>query len=152
MNALIDLFCWPGRILLPRAGFVNDEKESKLKKVEWIPKTVIFLVAISGTIYNTVNMPLTYGQKADPVSGVIRPVLFLAKRPNGQYMLEGMVVSLIILVGTAGLFLIEKIASYKSQKLPSHFQILMLIALLAAWGSPVVLNHLVTFKLGNYLK
>ncbi len=62
MNALIDLFCWPGRILLPRAGLVNDEKESKLKKVEWIPKTVIFLVAISGTIYNTVNMPLTYGQ------------------------------------------------------------------------------------------
>ena len=99
---------------------------------------------------------------------MIRPVLFLAKRPNGQYMLEGMVVSLIILVGTAGLFLIEKIASHKSQKLPSHFQLLMVIthfychlgttfffkfiALLTAWGSPVVLNHLVSFKLGNYLK
>ena len=62
MNAFIDLFCWPGKILLPRSGVVNDEKENKLKKLTWIPKTVIFLVAISGTIYNIVNMPLTYGQ------------------------------------------------------------------------------------------
>ena len=62
MNALIDLFCLPGELLLPRADGQSGKMKIALNKVAWMPKTIIFIFSISGMIYNIVNTPLTYGQ------------------------------------------------------------------------------------------
>jgi hypothetical protein len=70
--------------------------------------------AISGFMYDVIVAPPGIGSSQDPVTGAVRPVVFLPGRVNGQYIIEGLSSGFMFVVGGLGLIMMD-IASEKAR-------------------------------------
>lgn len=77
------------------------------------PMTVFSLVlatyflVVSGFIYDVIVEPPGIGSAQDPVTGTVRPVVFLSGRVNGQYIIEGLSSGFMFLLGGVGIILLD---------------------------------------------
>jgi hypothetical protein len=84
------------------------------------PMTVFVLVlltyflVISGFVYDVIVEPPGIGSKQDPVTGAVRPVVFLPGRVNGQYIIEGLSSGFMFVLGGLGLIMLD-LASEKAR-------------------------------------
>ena len=81
--------------------------------------TVFFLVLVSyylvfsGIIYDVIVEPPSIGSHRDD-SGSIKPVVFLAYRINGQYIIEGLAAGLLFVLGGFGIIVLNKVIHHLS--------------------------------------
>lgn len=77
------------------------------------PMTVFFLVlltyfmVVSGIVYDVIVEPPGIGSTQDPVTGSVRPVVFLPGRVNGQYIIEGLSSGFMFVLGGIGIILLD---------------------------------------------
>ncbi|KAI5082043.1 hypothetical protein GOP47_0001786 [Adiantum capillus-veneris] len=77
------------------------------------PMTVFSLVlltyfmVVSGIVYDVIVEPPGIGSRQDPVTGAVRPVVFLSGRVNGQYIIEGLSSGFMFLLGGLGFILLD---------------------------------------------
>lgn len=57
-----------------------------------------YFMVVSGIVYDVIVEPPGIGSTQDPVTGSVRPVVFLSGRVNGQYIIEGILDSVAISV------------------------------------------------------
>ncbi|XP_002988335.2 putative oligosaccharyltransferase complex subunit CG9662 [Selaginella moellendorffii] len=82
------------------------------------PMTAFFLVlasyflVVSGIIYDVIVEPPGIGSRQDPVTGAIRPVVFLPGRVNGQYIIEGLSSGFMFVLGGMGIVALD-LATHK---------------------------------------
>ncbi|CAN0880073.1 Oligosaccharyltransferase complex subunit ostc-A [Linum grandiflorum] len=77
------------------------------------PMTVFALVlltyfmVISGFVYDVIVEPPGIGSVQDPVTGSVRPVVFMSGRVNGQYIIEGLSSGFMFVLGGIGIILLD---------------------------------------------
>ena len=73
-----------------------------------------YFLVISGFMYDVIVAPPGIGSSQDPVTGAVRPVVFLSGRVNGQYIIEGLSSGFMFVLGGVGLIMMD-IASEKAR-------------------------------------
>ncbi|MCO5573743.1 hypothetical protein L7F22_027517 [Adiantum nelumboides] len=68
---------------------------------------VTYFMVVSGIVYDVIVEPPGIGSKQDPVTGAVRPVVFLSGRVNGQYIIEGLSSGFMFLLGGLGFILLD---------------------------------------------
>ncbi|XP_072960264.1 uncharacterized protein [Typha angustifolia] len=77
------------------------------------PMTVFSLVlltyfaVVSGLIYDVIVEPPGIGSTQDPVTGAVKPVVFLQGRVNMQYIIEGLSSGFMFVLGGVGIILMD---------------------------------------------
>ncbi|KAI3841341.1 hypothetical protein MKW98_007822 [Papaver atlanticum] len=77
------------------------------------PMTVLSLVlltyflVVSGFVYDVIVEPPGIGSTQDRFTGVVRPVVFLPGRVNGQYIIEGLSSGFMFVLGGLGIILLD---------------------------------------------
>ncbi|CAI0428366.1 unnamed protein product [Linum tenue] len=77
------------------------------------PMTVFSLVlltyfmVVSGIVYDVIVEPPGIGSTQDPVTGTVRPIVFMSGRVNGQYIIEGLSSGFMFVLGGVGIILLD---------------------------------------------
>ncbi|KAI3929197.1 hypothetical protein MKX01_006433 [Papaver californicum] len=77
------------------------------------PMTVFSLVlltyflVVSGFVYDVIVEPPGIGSTQDRFTGVVKPVVFLPGRVNGQYIIEGLSSGFMFVLGGLGIILLD---------------------------------------------
>ncbi|CAI0554864.1 unnamed protein product [Linum tenue] len=77
------------------------------------PMTVFSLVlltyfmVVSGIVYDVIVEPPGIGSTQDPVTGTVRPIVFMSGRVNGQYIIEGLSSGFMFVLGGIGIVLLD---------------------------------------------
>ncbi|KAF8091670.1 hypothetical protein N665_0438s0003 [Sinapis alba] len=66
-----------------------------------------YFLVISGFIYDVIVEPPGIGSTQDPVTGAIRPVVFMSGRVNGQYIIEGLSSGFMFVMGGIGIIMLD---------------------------------------------
>ncbi|XP_050217096.1 uncharacterized protein LOC126667978 [Mercurialis annua] len=66
-----------------------------------------YFMVVSGVLYDMIVEPPGIGSIQDPVTGSVRPVVFLAGRVNGQYIIEGLSSGFMFVLGGIGIVLLD---------------------------------------------
>lgn len=66
-----------------------------------------YFLVVSGFIYDVIVEPPGIGSAQDPVTGNVKPVVFLSGRVNGQYIIEGLSSGFMFLLGGVGIILLD---------------------------------------------
>ncbi|KAF5742748.1 hypothetical protein HS088_TW09G00808 [Tripterygium wilfordii] len=66
-----------------------------------------YFMVVSGLVYDVIVEPPGIGSTQDPVTGSVRPVVFLQGRVNGQYIIEGLSSGFMFLLGGVGIILLD---------------------------------------------
>ncbi|CAN0884271.1 Oligosaccharyltransferase complex subunit ostc-A [Linum grandiflorum] len=66
-----------------------------------------YFMVISGFVYDVIVEPLGIGSVQDPVTGSVRPVVFMSGRVNGQYIIEGLSSGFMFVLGGIGIILLD---------------------------------------------
>ncbi|KAE8674999.1 hypothetical protein F3Y22_tig00111708pilonHSYRG00514 [Hibiscus syriacus] len=66
-----------------------------------------YFLVVSGFIYDVIVEPPGIGSTQDPVTGAVRPVVFLPGRVNGQYIIEGLSSGFMFVLGGIGIVLLD---------------------------------------------
>ncbi|CDY30188.1 BnaA03g49820D [Brassica napus] len=66
-----------------------------------------YFLVISGFIYDVIVEPPGIGSTQDPVTGTIRPVVFMSGRVNGQYIIEGLSSGFMFVMGGVGIIMLD---------------------------------------------
>eukprot|EP00250_Pteridium_aquilinum_P035307 c9108_g1_i1 orf=140-595(+) len=68
---------------------------------------VTYFMVVSGIVYDVIVEPPGIGSRQDPMTGAVRPVVFLSGRVNGQYIIEGLSSGFMFLLGGLGFILLD---------------------------------------------
>ncbi|BBN05939.1 oligosaccharyltransferase complex subunit OSTC [Marchantia polymorpha subsp. ruderalis] len=68
---------------------------------------VSYFLVISGFVYDVIVEPPGIGSRQDPITGAIRPVVFLPGRVNGQYIIEGLSSGFMFVLGGIGIIMLD---------------------------------------------
>lgn len=66
-----------------------------------------YFLVISGFVYDVIVEPPGIGSKQDPMTGAVRPVVFLTGRVNGQYIIEGLSSGFMFVLGGMGIVMLD---------------------------------------------
>ncbi|KAG1330491.1 putative oligosaccharyltransferase complex subunit CG9662 [Cocos nucifera] len=66
-----------------------------------------YFAVVSGLVYDVIVEPPGIGSTQDRSTGAVRPVVFLAGRVNGQYIIEGLSSGFMFVLGGVGLILMD---------------------------------------------
>ncbi|GAV59714.1 OST3_OST6 domain-containing protein [Cephalotus follicularis] len=66
-----------------------------------------YFMVVSGIVYDVIVEPPGIGSTQDPVTGSVRPVVFLPGRVNGQYIIEGLSSGFMFVLGGVGIILMD---------------------------------------------
>lgn len=66
-----------------------------------------YFMVVSGIVYDVIVEPPGIGSTQDPVTGSVRPVVFLPGRVNGQYIIEGLSSGFMFVLGGVGIILLD---------------------------------------------
>lgn len=66
-----------------------------------------YFLVVSGFVYDVIVEPPGIGSTQDPVTGTVRPLVFLPGRVNGQYIIEGLSSGFMFLLGGLGIILMD---------------------------------------------
>uniref|UniRef100_A0A0C9S6H1 TSA: Wollemia nobilis Ref_Wollemi_Transcript_11046_944 transcribed RNA sequence n=1 Tax=Wollemia nobilis TaxID=56998 RepID=A0A0C9S6H1_9CONI len=99
---------------LPFAGLRVPRMRLKLPSLSLPSPMVVFslvlatyFLVVSGFIYDVIVEPPGIGSSQDPVTGAVRPVVFLSGRVNGQYIIEGLSSGFMFVLGGVGVILLD---------------------------------------------
>ncbi|GLJ43530.1 hypothetical protein SUGI_0905170 [Cryptomeria japonica] len=68
---------------------------------------ITYFLVVSGFIYDVIVEPPGIGSTQDPVTGTVKPVVFLSGRVNGQYIIEGLSSGFMFVLGGVGVILLD---------------------------------------------
>ncbi|CAA7048836.1 unnamed protein product [Microthlaspi erraticum] len=66
-----------------------------------------YFLVISGFVYDVIVEPPGIGSAQDPITGAIRPVVFMSGRVNGQYIIEGLSSGFMFVLGGIGIIMLD---------------------------------------------
>ncbi|KAJ7545748.1 hypothetical protein O6H91_08G008200 [Diphasiastrum complanatum] len=66
-----------------------------------------YFLVVSGFVYDVIVEPPGIGSQQDPVTGAVRPVVFLSGRVNGQYIIEGLSSGFMFVLGGIGIIMLD---------------------------------------------
>jgi hypothetical protein len=66
-----------------------------------------YFLVISGFVYDVIVEPPGIGSRQDPMTGAVRPVVFLPGRVNGQYIIEGLSSGFMFVLGGVGIVMLD---------------------------------------------
>ncbi|XP_010415255.2 PREDICTED: oligosaccharyltransferase complex subunit ostc-like [Camelina sativa] len=66
-----------------------------------------YFLVVSGFVYDVIVEPPGIGSTQDPVTGTIRPVVFMSGRVNGQYIIEGLSSGFMFVLGGIGIVMLD---------------------------------------------
>ncbi|PKI52643.1 hypothetical protein CRG98_026983 [Punica granatum] len=66
-----------------------------------------YFMVVSGIVYDVIVEPPGIGSSQDPVTGSVRPVVFLPGRVNGQYIIEGLSSGFMFVIGGIGIVFMD---------------------------------------------
>ncbi|XP_010438249.1 PREDICTED: putative oligosaccharyltransferase complex subunit CG9662 [Camelina sativa] len=66
-----------------------------------------YFLVISGFIYDVIVEPPGIGSTQDPITGSVRPVVFMPGRVNGQYIIEGLSSGFMFVLGGIGIIMMD---------------------------------------------
>ncbi|XP_009359962.2 oligosaccharyltransferase complex subunit ostc-like [Pyrus x bretschneideri] len=66
-----------------------------------------YFMVVSGIVYDVIVEPPGIGSTQDRLTGSVRPVVFLAGRVNGQYIIEGLSSGFMFVLGGIGIVLMD---------------------------------------------
>lgn len=66
-----------------------------------------YFLVISGFVYDVIVEPPSIGSTQDPLTGAVRPVVFLPGRVNGQYIIEGLSSGFMFVLGGVGIVMLD---------------------------------------------
>jgi hypothetical protein len=66
-----------------------------------------YFLVISGFVYDVIVEPPGIGSRQDPLTGAVRPVVFLPGRVNGQYIIEGLSSGFMFVLGGLGIVMLD---------------------------------------------
>ncbi|CAN1142565.1 Oligosaccharyltransferase complex subunit OSTC [Linum perenne] len=66
-----------------------------------------YFMVISGFVYDVIVEPPGIGSVQDPVTGSVKPVVFMSGRVNGQYIIEGLSSGFMFVLGGVGIILLD---------------------------------------------
>ncbi|XP_024016489.1 oligosaccharyltransferase complex subunit ostc [Eutrema salsugineum] len=66
-----------------------------------------YFLVVSGFVYDVIVEPPGIGSTHDPITGAIRPVVFMSGRVNGQYIIEGLSSGFMFVLGGIGIVMLD---------------------------------------------
>lgn len=66
-----------------------------------------YFLVVSGFVYDVIVEPPGIGSTQDPITGTIRPVVFMSGRVNGQYIIEGLSSGFMFVLGGIGIVMLD---------------------------------------------
>lgn len=66
-----------------------------------------YFLVISGFVYDVIVEPPGIGSTQDPITGTVRPVVFMSGRVNGQYIIEGLSSGFMFVLGGIGIVMLD---------------------------------------------
>ncbi|KAK4754925.1 hypothetical protein SAY87_008682 [Trapa incisa] len=66
-----------------------------------------YFMVVSGIVYDVIVEPPGIGSSQDPVTGSVRPVVFMPGRVNGQYIIEGLSSGFMFVIGGIGIVFMD---------------------------------------------
>ncbi|XP_023639786.1 oligosaccharyltransferase complex subunit ostc [Capsella rubella] len=66
-----------------------------------------YFLVVSGFVYDVIVEPPGIGSTQDPVTGSVRPVVFMSGRVNGQYIIEGLSSGFMFVLGGIGIIMLD---------------------------------------------
>ncbi|KFK29546.1 hypothetical protein AALP_AA7G148000 [Arabis alpina] len=66
-----------------------------------------YFLVVSGFVYDVIVEPPGIGSTQDPITGAIRPVVFMSGRVNGQYIIEGLSSGFMFVLGGIGIIMLD---------------------------------------------
>ncbi|ESQ54251.1 hypothetical protein EUTSA_v10026375mg [Eutrema salsugineum] len=66
-----------------------------------------YFLVVSGFVYDVIVEPPGIGSTQDPITGSIRPVVFMSGRVNGQYIIEGLSSGFMFVLGGIGIIMLD---------------------------------------------
>ncbi|XP_010548652.1 PREDICTED: oligosaccharyltransferase complex subunit ostc-like isoform X2 [Tarenaya hassleriana] len=66
-----------------------------------------YFLVVSGFVYDVIVEPPGIGSIQDPVTGAVRPVVFMSGRVNGQYIIEGLSSGFMFVLGGIGIVMLD---------------------------------------------
>ncbi|VVB11100.1 unnamed protein product [Arabis nemorensis] len=66
-----------------------------------------YFLVVSGFVYDVIVEPPGIGSTQDPITGSIRPVVFMSGRVNGQYIIEGLSSGFMFVLGGIGIIMMD---------------------------------------------
>ncbi|CAI0428365.1 unnamed protein product [Linum tenue] len=66
-----------------------------------------YFMVVSGIVYDVIVEPPGIGSTQDPVTGTVRPIVFMSGRVNGQYIIEGLSSGFMFVLGGVGIILLD---------------------------------------------
>ncbi|TFG13480.1 hypothetical protein EU537_06325 [Candidatus Thorarchaeota archaeon] len=136
---------WPRRIIRPRVRLKRPRFTTPTRPPDVVLFGVLFIVVLfilGGNIYTLVRSPpaIAGGSGGSPI--LISPGI------DSQLGLEGIVASVVILMGTIGLGLIYYASKYVFQ--PGYANRLLLLGMLLSGLSFLIFGYLFGYKLGAF--
>lgn len=66
-----------------------------------------YFLVVSGFVYDVIVEPPGIGSTQDPITGSVRPVVFMSGRVNGQYIIEGLSSGFMFVLGGIGIIMLD---------------------------------------------
>ncbi|KAL1218366.1 hypothetical protein V5N11_028074 [Cardamine amara subsp. amara] len=66
-----------------------------------------YFLVVSGFVYDVIVEPPGIGSTQDPITGTVRPVVFMPGRVNGQYIIEGLSSGFMFVLGGLGIVMLD---------------------------------------------
>ncbi|XP_078443872.1 uncharacterized protein LOC144713223 [Wolffia australiana] len=68
---------------------------------------LIYFAVVSGLVYDVIVEPPGIGSTQDSATGIVRPLVFLPGRVNGQYIIEGLSSGFMFMLGGVGIITMD---------------------------------------------
>ncbi|GBG83725.1 hypothetical protein CBR_g37526 [Chara braunii] len=68
---------------------------------------ISYFLVVSGIVYDIIQEPPGIGSRQDPITGAVKPVVFLPHRVNGQYIIEGLASGFMFVLGGLSIILLD---------------------------------------------
>lgn len=96
-------FLRPPRLRLKLPSFVALPSSATVLSLALLT----YFLVVSGFVYDVIVEPPGIGSTQDPATGIVRPLVFLPGRVNGQYIIEGLSSGFMFVLGGLGIILMD---------------------------------------------